>query len=137
MEKVDAYEANKVYGPLAGQTIKAIQYAYEQKYSWEKESRIVFYDSPELSDEFKTLMGIVNIEFVVPDNYNRDVVQLLALRKTREEKIKQFQEVLANLDEEISKLEAIGYEAPDDGGYAYGLEEREFELKKAERRGEI
>ena len=104
---------NKVTGKIAGTVLTVQQYAYEQKYTWDNHSTIEFYSSPALSDEYKSLIGIVGIEFFVPPSYDRNVVQLLALRKVREEKVRQFSEVLKELDETIAKLSSIGYDAPE------------------------
>ena len=100
---------NQVEPPLAGKIVQIQMYAYERKYDWESNSTIDLFSQSDLSDEYKTLIGVVDIEFYVPPSYNRDTVKLFALRRTREEKIKQFNEVLKEMDETISKLESIGY----------------------------
>ncbi len=100
---------NQVEGPLAGKVVSIQLYAYERKYDWEPHSTIDLMSSPDYSDEYKSLIGVVDVEFYVPPSYNRDTVKLFALRKTREEKIRQFNEVLKEMDETISKLESISY----------------------------
>ena len=100
---------NQVRGALNGRNIKVKQFAYEQKYEWQDYGTIEFYSSETLSDEYKSLIGEVEIEFYVPETYDRRVIQVLTLRKFRAEKVAQFQNTLAELDETISKLEAIGY----------------------------
>ena len=102
-------EVNRVKGPLAGKVVSIQLYAYERKYDWEDHSTVDLLPSPEYSDEYKTLIGVVDVEFYVPPSYNRDTIRLFALRRTREEKIRQFNEVLKEMDETISKLESIGY----------------------------
>lgn len=104
---------NKITGNISGTTVIVQQYAYEQKYSWDNYSTIEFYTSPDLSDEYKSLIGIVDIEFFVPSSYDRNQIQVLALKKVREQKVRQFSEVLKELDETIAKLSSIGYDAPE------------------------
>ncbi len=100
---------NQVEGPLAGKVVSIQLYAYERKYDWEAHSTVDLLPSPDYSDEYKSLIGVVDVEFYVPPSYNRETVKLFALRKTREEKIRQFNEVLKEMDETISMLESIGY----------------------------
>lgn len=119
---------NQVEPPLAGKIVQIQMYAYERKYDWESNSTIDLFSQSDLSDEYKSLIGVVDIEFYIPPSYNRDTVRLFALRRTREEKIRQFNEVLKEMDETISKLESIGYspsvdarmnivEAPEHDGF--------------------
>ena len=87
------------------------QYAYEQKYAWDNYSTIEFHSTPTQSNEYMSLIGIVDIEFYVPPSYDRTQVQVLALKKVREEKIAQFQSVLAELDETIAKMSSLCYDS--------------------------
>lgn len=102
---------NKVKGSLRGTVVTIQQYAYEQKYAWDNYSTIEFHSIPTLSNEYMSLIGIVDIEFYVPPYYDRTQVQVLALKRIREEKITQFQSVLAELDETIAKMSSLCYDS--------------------------
>lgn len=102
---------NKVEGSLRGTVVTIQQYAYEQKYTWDDYSTIEFHSTPTQSNEYMSLIGIVDIEFYVPPSYDRTQIQVLALKKVREEKIAQFQSVLAELDETIAKMSSLCYDS--------------------------
>jgi hypothetical protein len=133
MEKV----SNKVDGDITpGRVIKFSQYVYERKYNWDNYTNVELYNQPDLSNQYLALIGIVEVTFKVPDDYDRTQVQVIALQKERIRKLDQFNRELAELDETTAQLSALTY-TPSTSTTIEDDVEREFELKEAERRGEI
>jgi len=81
------------------------------KYSWEKEGRFELF-SVKLDDaEFRTYACSQEIEIDVPADYDPRAQQIAALEKLKQEAIVDFQKSVDEINEKISKLQALEYSA--------------------------
>jgi hypothetical protein len=83
------------------------------KYSWETEGRYILMASPATgADAAYTDVGVsTEVEVEIPDEFNPVAMQIAALYKQKQELIKKFDETVARVNEQISKLQAIEYTA--------------------------
>jgi hypothetical protein len=83
------------------------------KYSWESEGKYVLMAAPVTwADPSYTNVGVsVDVEVDIPDEFNPTAMQLSALKAQKLELLKKFDESVARINEQISKLQAIEYAA--------------------------
>jgi len=83
------------------------------KYPWDAEGKYVLMAAPVGNfDSSYTDVGVsVEVEVDIPKEFNPTALQLAALYKQKQELIKKFDESVARVNEQISKLQAIEYTA--------------------------
>ena len=86
-------------------------HVHYQKHSWETEGKfIVFY--VQLDDtEDRTYVGPQEIEIDVPDDYDPRAQQIAALEKQKQKVMADYQKMVTDINEKISKLQALEYTA--------------------------
>ncbi len=76
----------------------------------EKEDREYFLDSEDQEYNFRIGLGFTDIEFIPPPIPSDDEItnqRIAYLRKGREEVVEEFTTKLANIDDQVSKLQAL------------------------------
>ena len=81
------------------------------KYSWETEGEYLAFYAKVDDDEHRTYVGQQEIEIDVPDDYDPTAQKLAALQKEKDKAQEEFARKVANINERISKLQAIEYTA--------------------------
>ena len=86
-------------------------HVHYQKHSWETEGKfIVFYI--QLDDtEDRTYVGPQEIEIDVPDDYDPRAQQVAALEALKQKVMADYQKMVTDINEKISKLQALEYTA--------------------------
>ena len=83
------------------------------KHPWDAEGRYVLMGTPLGNfDPSYTDVGVsVDVEVDIPKEFNPTALQINALHKQKQDVIKKFDETVARINEQISKLQAIEYTA--------------------------
>jgi len=91
--------------------VKTIAHIYYNQYSWEETgSYQVMY--AKLDDcEHRTYVGEQEIEIEVPDNYDPRAQKIAALEKHKQGVMAEYQRTVNQINERISKLQALEYTA--------------------------
>jgi hypothetical protein len=91
--------------------IKTTVHIHHSQYSWDKEGEYqVFY--VRLDDcEHRTYVGEQEIEIDVPDDYDPRAQKIAALEKHKQKVMADYQKTVTEINERISKLQAIEYTA--------------------------
>ena len=91
--------------------IKTTVHIFHSKYSWEdKGEYLVFYAKVE-DDEYRTYVGAQEIEIEVPDDYDPRAGKIAALERKKKKVMADYQKTVDEINEKISKLQAIEYTA--------------------------
>jgi hypothetical protein len=91
--------------------LKLEGFVYEHvRYDGEKSYHLL--SSPDSSDEDWSLVGPLSllVDYPIPAGWNPTAAKVAALEKEREEVKAEFARTVADLNERISKLQAITYE---------------------------
>jgi DNA-binding transcriptional regulator GbsR (MarR family) len=91
--------------------MKMIAHIHLVKYSWEKEGRFELYSAKLDDAEFRTYVCSQEIEIDVPADYDPRAQQIAALEKQKQEAMADFQKSVDDINERISKLQALEYTA--------------------------
>ena len=91
--------------------IKLTAHIHYRKHSWEKEGsyQILYIALPD--DESLTYICAQEVEVEVPDNYDPRAQQISALEKKKQEVMAHYQKTVTDINERISKLQALEYTA--------------------------
>jgi hypothetical protein len=91
--------------------IKLTAHIHFRKHSWEKEGsyQILYIALPD--DESLTYICAQEVEVEVPDNYDPRAQQITALEKKKQEVMAHYQKTVTDINERISKLQALEYTA--------------------------
>ena len=89
--------------------IKLTAHIHYRKHSWEKEGsyQILYIALPD--DESLTYICAQEVEVEVPDNYDPRAQQVAALEKRKQKVMADFQKSVDEINERISKLQALEY----------------------------
>ena len=91
--------------------IKTTVHIFHSKYSWENKGEyLVFYAKVD-DDEYRTYVGAQEIEIEVPDDYDPRAGKIAALERKKKKVMADYQKTVAEINEKISKLQAIEYTA--------------------------
>lgn len=91
--------------------VKTTIHIFYSKYSWEEKGEyLVFYAKVD-DDESRTYVGQQEIEIEVPDDYDPRAQKIAALEKHKKKVMADYQKTLMEINERISKLQAIEYTA--------------------------
>lgn len=91
-------------------TITVTGFVYETDYGWDKPD-YRFYSTDGVADRFTSLIGPASFEFTIPDTFNPTAAKLDALQKERDQAGAEFAKKVREIDERISKLQALTNEA--------------------------
>ena len=91
--------------------IKTTAHVYYEKYTWDKEPRYIVFSCKMEDTDSRTYIGEQQIEVEVPDNYDPRPAQIAALEKQKKKVMADFQKTVDQINERISKLQAIEYTA--------------------------
>ena len=89
--------------------IKLTAHIHYRKHSWEKEGsyQILYIALPD--DESLTYICAQEVEIEVPDNYDPRAQQITALERKRQKVMADYQAMVTDINEKISKLQALEY----------------------------
>ena len=91
--------------------VKVTVHIFYSKYHWkEKGEYLVFYAKVD-DDDSRTYVGEQEIEIEVPDNYDPRAQKVAALEKQKQKVMSDYQRRVDQINERISKLQAIEYTA--------------------------
>jgi len=90
--------------------LEGFVYEHVSRYDGEKSYHLL--SSPDSSDEDWALVGPLSlpVDYPIPDGWNPTATKVAALEREREEVKAEFARTVADLNERISKLQAITYE---------------------------
>ena len=86
-------------------------YIHHQKYEWEDKGQYLVYSHKFDDTDYRTYVGEQEIEIEVPDNYDPRAQQIAALIKKKEKAMADYQNTLTEINDRISKLQALEYTA--------------------------
>jgi hypothetical protein len=91
--------------------IKLTAHIHFRKYAWEKEGeyQIIYARLPD--EETVTYVGEQEVEIEVPDDHDPRAQQIAALEKKKQEVMAHHQKTVTDINEKISKLQALEYTA--------------------------
>ena len=90
--------------------IKTTLYIYFCQYTWEAEGKFVPFAYQNNSDHY-TFVCEQEIELEVPDNYDSRAQQIEGLEKQKQKVMADYQKSVAEINDRISKLQALEYTA--------------------------
>lgn len=91
--------------------IKITTHIHYVKYSWDTEGQFQIYGSKLKDSEHYTHVCSQEIEIDVPDDYDPRAQQIAALEKQKQKAMADFQKSVDEINEKISKLQALEYTA--------------------------
>lgn len=92
--------------------IKTTVHVHFQKYSFEENGQfVVFSCKMENAGDHYTYVGPQEIEVEVPENYDPRPQQVAALEKKKQQVMAEFQKTVDEINDRISKLQALEYTA--------------------------
>lgn len=87
-----------------------VQIHYNQ-FSWEKTGQYTVYSCKLEDNESRTFVCEQEIEIEVPDDYDPRAQKIAALEKHKQKVMADYQKTLMEINDRISKLQAIEYTA--------------------------
>lgn len=91
--------------------VKATVHIHYSQYSWEEKGEFVVYSCQLEDAEHRTYVGEQEIEIEVPDEYDPRAQKIAALEKHKLKIMGDYQKMVADINERISKLKALEYKA--------------------------
>jgi hypothetical protein len=91
--------------------IKTTVHIHYSKYEWENEGEYLVYSHKFEDAHYRAHICEQEIEIEVPDNYDPRAQQIAALIKKKENAMADYQNTLTEINERISKLQALEYTA--------------------------
>lgn len=91
--------------------VKTTAHVYHSQYSWQKTGEYLVMYAKIDGDEHRTYVGQQEIEIEVPDNYDPRPQQVAALEKYKQKVMADYQKTVNDINERISKLQALEYTA--------------------------
>ena len=91
--------------------IKTTAYIYFQQFSWEKNGGFIVFSCKLEDDSFRTYVCSQEIEIDVPENYDPRAQKIAVLEKEKQKVMADFQKSVDDINEKISKLQALEYTA--------------------------
>lgn len=91
--------------------IKMTAHIHYVKYSWEEKGEFQIFFCKIEDDENRTYVGEQEVEVEVPDNYDPRAQQIAALEKHKQKVMADFQKSVNEINDRISKLQALEYTA--------------------------
>jgi hypothetical protein len=91
--------------------IKTTVHIYFNQYSWENKGDYTVFSCKVDDTESRTYVGEQEIEIDVPDDYDPRAQKIAALEKHKKKVMADYEKTLIEINERISKLQAIEYTA--------------------------
>ena len=91
--------------------IKLTAHIHHVKYEWDEEGTYQLWFAKLADDDSRTYIGEQEVEVEVPDNYDPRPKQIAALEKQRQKVMADYQKTVTDINEKISKLQALEYTA--------------------------
>ena len=91
--------------------IKVTAHIHYSKYDWEDKGEYVIYCFKSDDTSNLTYVGEQEIEVDVPDNYDPRAQKIAALEKQKQKVMADYQKSVTEINERISKLQALEYTA--------------------------
>lgn len=89
--------------------VKTTIHIFYSKFDWEKEGKYHFYSIKIEDTECQTYVGSKEMDIEVPDGYDPTAQKIAALQKEKDQAQAEFSQKVAQINERISKLQAIEY----------------------------
>mgnify|MGYP006282852251 CR=1 FL=1 len=90
--------------------IKINAYVHFCKFPWQDNGTYEIFCMELKDDEHRTYVCQQEVEIEVPDNYDPRPQQIAALEEQKRKAMAEFQKTVDDINERISKLQAISYE---------------------------
>jgi hypothetical protein len=91
--------------------VKTTVHVYHIQYSWEKNPKFVVYSLKIDDAEHMTYVCTQEIEIEVPESYDPRAQKIASLEKQKQKVMADYQKTVNEINERISKLQAIEYTA--------------------------
>lgn len=91
--------------------IKLTAHIHFQKWAWEDKGEFEIWFTKLDDDDHRTYVGSQEVEVEVPDNYDPRAQQVAALEKKKQKVMADFHKTVAEINEQISNLQALEYTA--------------------------
>ena len=91
--------------------IKLTAHIHFVKYSWEEKGEFQIWFGKLPDDDTRTYVCEQEVEVEVPDNYDPRAQQIAALEKHKQKVMADFQKSVDDINDKISKLQALEYTA--------------------------
>ncbi len=91
--------------------VKITAHIHYLKYSWDTEGKFEVFSFKFDDDDHRTYVGEQEIEVDVPDNYDPRAQQIAALEKHKQKVMADYQKMVTDINEKISKLQALEFTA--------------------------
>jgi len=89
--------------------VKTTAHIHYCKYDWDTEGKFEVLSFKADDDNYRTYVGEQEIEIDVPENYDPRAQKISALEKQKQKVMAEYQKTVTEINEQISKLQAIGY----------------------------
>lgn len=91
--------------------VKTTIHIHHQQYSWEENGEYITFSCQLEDNEHRTYVGEQEIEIEVPDDYDPRAQKIAALEKQKLKIMGEYQKMVTDINERISKLQALEYKA--------------------------
>ena len=91
--------------------IKVTAHIYFSKYSWENNGEFLLFYAKIDGNENMVYVSTQEVEVDVPENFDPRALQIAALEAQKQKAMADFQKSVDDINERISKLQAITYTA--------------------------
>jgi len=91
--------------------IKVTAHIYFSKYSWENNGEFLLFYAKIEGNENMVYVSTQEVEVEVPENFDPRALQIAALEAQKQKAMADFQKSVDDINERISKLQAITYTA--------------------------
>jgi hypothetical protein len=91
--------------------IKVTAHIYHCKYSWEEKGEFLLFYAKVDDTESMIHVGEQKVEIDVPDNYDPRAQKIAALEKQKQKVMADYQKTVTEINDRISKLQALEYTA--------------------------
>lgn len=89
--------------------VKTTVHIFYSQYHWEEKGEYLVFYAKVADDEHRTYIGAQEIEIEVPDDYDPRAQKIAALKKHKQEVMADYQKRVDQINERISKLQALEY----------------------------
>lgn len=91
--------------------VKLTAHIHYKKYQWEDQGEFQIWFGKLDDDDTRTYIGEQEVEVEVPDNYDPRAQQIAALEKQKQKVMADYQKMVTEINDRISKLQALEYTA--------------------------
>jgi hypothetical protein len=91
--------------------VKTALYVYHSQYAWQDQGKYEAYTFKLEENEENTFIGEQEVDLEVPDNYDPRARQIAALEKKKLKAMADYQKMVTDINEKISKLQALEHTA--------------------------